>query len=117
MGKTNQTVYFGKVTRTLQAKNKLEKDVLILADSILNRQLFTATELQQAIKDFKKGMANLHVQHPRCKPCLVNYDFKGYTSNTDGTIYNADLFTVTLYQVRITIDEKELTELIRQHAL
>lgn len=97
-------LYFSQTTRTLLVKNKLEKDVLALVETQLNRVLLPGNEIQPLVKDFQKNLKALHEKHPRCKEVKVIFDSnrdEEYMQLTrcDFAVYNDDLFQLNFYQV------------------
>lgn len=95
----------------------MEKDVCEFVNSMFERQLFGNDELSKIIKSFKHAVELLQNKHARCKPLKINYP-SNYTGSTLH-IYEADLFTITLYKVNnidgLEISCKNLTDEVLTH--
>jgi len=112
----NPTLWFSYKTKTLSSKNKLEKDILVAVDELLNRRLYTKDELASAFLDFQQKVFDLQAKHTRCKPLTIHYNMPD-KHRTDACVYESDLFTVHFYLVRNIKDEQQLTEALRKQAL
>ena len=106
-------------THTLQSKNKLQLDVLRTIVDRYNRRFVIGNNIAKLYAEFKKEVETLEAKHPRCKRLNIHYDMPDMHS-IDGSIYEPELFTIKLYQVKRLEDhanEATLTNEIRKHTL
>lgn len=69
----NITHYTGIVEMTYQAKNKLEKDVLAMFESI-DRVMVDKNDLEFLKQIIITGIESINLKHQRCKPMKVYFE-------------------------------------------
>lgn len=91
--------YFIKQTQVYSPKNKLHKDVQVIASS-LNRLMVDAKDLDKVVRNYIDAVAKANLNNPRSHGVEVIVRNPTYKLDKDYQLIINDVVTLTIYLVK-----------------